>query len=78
LVCNNFNHSHYCPSYKNNALKGASASAVNQQPTKQLLFSSDELNLLGKSLEVCKYFIGKNQNLYENPEEHSKRINYCK
>lgn len=65
MVCKNSNHSPHCPSYKNNALKGASA--VNQP--KQLMFNSSELNLLSKSLEVCRYFITKNQSQYQNPKD---------
>ena len=65
MVCKNSNHSPHCPSYKNNALKGASA--VNQP--KQLMFNSSELNLLSKSLEVCRYFITKNQSQYQNPQD---------
>jgi hypothetical protein len=53
-----------CPYSK---LKGASA-AVNNNPPKQYVFNQSEVNLLGKSLEVCRYFIGKNQAQYQNPE----------
>ena len=71
MVCNNSSiyHDRNCPSYKNNVLKGTSA-----VPPKQLMFTSDELNLLSKSLEVCKYFIGKNQNLYQNPQDIIKEL----
>ena len=57
-----------CPYSK---LKGASATTtVQQQPQpKQLLFTESELNLLSKSLEMCTYFITKNKNLYQNPQD---------
>jgi hypothetical protein len=67
LVCKDSNHSPHCPSYRNNTLKGASA-AVNQQP-KQFLFNSNELNLLSKSLEICRYYIGKNQAQFQQPQD---------
>jgi hypothetical protein len=63
------------------ALKGASAAAAlyqqQQQPTttKQYTFNPDEVNFLGKSLEVCRYFIGKNQNLYQNTQDIMKELN---
>ena len=70
MVCNNSNHhSPHCPNYKNNKLKGASA-----VPPKQLLFTESELNLLDKSLEICRYFITENQNLYQNPEDILKEL----
>ena len=69
MVCiNSIHHDLNCPYHKSkniNALKGASA--VNQP--KQLEFNQSEVNLLSKSLEVCRYFIGKNQNLYQNPQD---------
>jgi hypothetical protein len=73
LVCNNTSiyHDRNCPSHKNNSLKGA---AVNQQPTKQYLFNSDEVNLLGKSLQICRYVITKNQAQYQNPQDILKEI----
>jgi hypothetical protein len=64
LVCNSFNHSPHCPRYRNNALKGASN--VNQP--KQLMFNSSEVNILSKSLEICKYYIGKNQAQFQNQD----------
>ena len=70
MICNSFNHSPYCPSYKNSALKGASATTTKvqqQQPPKQLMFNQSELNLLGKSLEACKFFITKNQQMFQQP-----------
>jgi hypothetical protein len=68
LVCNNSIHSIHCPNFNNTlALKGASA-VVNNQP-KQYVFNQNECDLLAKSLELCRYFIGKNQAQYQNPKD---------
>ena len=65
MVCKNFNHSVNCPSYRNNALKGASA--VNQQQQqKQFVFNQQEVNILDKSLKVCQFYITKHKNQYQN------------
>jgi hypothetical protein len=68
LTCKSFSHSINCKYHNNNALKGASA-VVNQQQPKQLVFNKSELNIVSKTLELCKYFVGKNQNLYQNPQD---------
>ncbi len=64
LVCYHSINDIPCPYSK---LQGVST-AVNQQP-KQLLFNQSELNLLGKFLEVCKFYITKNQAQYQNPQD---------
>jgi hypothetical protein len=68
LVCNNSIHSINCKYHNNNALKGAA-----QQP-KQLVFNKSELNIVSKTLELCRYFIGKNQNQYQNPQDILKEL----
>ena len=73
MICNNSNNHHdiNCKYHNNNnALKGAST-AVNQQQQKQLLvFNQQEVNLLGKSLQICRQFISKNQAQYQqNPKD---------
>jgi hypothetical protein len=80
LVCNSFNHSSHCPSYRNNALKGAAAvvgsinnNNNNYQP-KQYVFNQSEVNLLGKSLEAIKYFITKNQQMFQQPNDILKEL----
>jgi hypothetical protein len=72
LVCNSNYHSPSCPSYKNNSLKGASE--INNQPKQLLKFHESEINLLNKSLELCRYFIGKTQAQYQNPADILKDI----
>ncbi len=69
MICNNPNHDLNCPYHNNNnALKGASAvnNNNNQQPTKQFVFKQQEVSILSKTLELCKYVIGKNQAQYQN------------
>ena len=56
MICNNTFHDKNCPSY-NNALKGASAQ---QQPNKQLMFNSSEVQILSKTLEICKLYVNNN------------------
>ena len=75
MVCNNNTiHSINCPSYRNNALKGASA-VVNQQPTtKQYVFNSEEVGFLGRSLESLRNFVIKNQSQYQNPQDIIKEL----
>jgi hypothetical protein len=70
LVCNNFSihPSINCPSPKNHSLKGAA-----QQP-KQLVFNKSELNIVSKTLEICRYFIGKNQKQYQNSQDMVNEI----
>jgi hypothetical protein len=72
LVCNHNTHDRNCPSYKNNALKGASGT-VNQQP-KQFLFNSSEVNILSKVLEITKYYVSKNPAHFQQPKEILKEI----
>ena len=83
MTCNNsIHHDLNCPdSYNNNALKSASASAtasisaVNQQQQKQLLvFNQQEVNILDKSLKACQFYITKNKNQYQNPQDIIKEL----
>jgi hypothetical protein len=72
MICNNPNHDVNCRYHNNNnnSLKGASAVNNNKLPTKQLLvFNQSELNLVSKTLEVLKYFVGKNQSQFQQPED---------
>jgi hypothetical protein len=62
LVCYHSINDIPCPY---NSLK--SASNVNQQ-SKQLLFSKEEISLLNKSLEICRYVITKNQAQYQTQD----------
>jgi hypothetical protein len=64
LVCNNNNHSIYCPSYKYTSLSLKGASEVNNQP-KQLTFHKREVDRISKVLELGKYYVS-NQN--QNPD----------
>ena len=78
MTCNNSIHDLNCPdSYNNNALKSASASvsatAVNQQP-KQFVFNQSEVNILDKSLKACQFYITKNKNQYQNPQDIIKEL----
>ena len=73
MICNNSNNHHdiNCKYHNNNnALKGAST-AVNQQQQKQLLvFNQQEVNFLGKSLQICRQFVTNNQAQYQqNPKD---------
>ena len=74
MTCNNsIHHDLNCPdSYNNNSLKCASA-VVNQQQ-KQFVFNQQEVNILSKSLEVCKFYITKNKNQYQNPQDILKEL----
>ena len=78
MTCNNSIHDLNCPdSYNNNALKSASASvsatAVNQQP-KQFVFNQQEVNILSKSLEVCQFYITKNQAQFQQSQDIIKKL----
>ena len=74
MTCNNSIHDLNCSdSYNNNVLKGASATTVNQQP-KQLVFNQSEVNILGKSLKACYFYITKNKNQYQNPKDILKEL----
>jgi hypothetical protein len=72
LVCNSSNHSKHCPSYNYNNLKGASVAA---QQTKQLAFNQSEINLLSKSLELCRYFITRNATQFQQSKDILNDIN---
>ena len=68
MTCNNSIHDLNCPdSYNNNSLKGASA-VVNQQQ-KQFVFNQQEVNILSKSLEVCQFYITKNQAQFQQSQD---------
>ena len=58
-----------CPFSK---LKGASTAAVNQP--NQFVFNQSELNLLGKSLDICRYYITKNQQMFQQPQDIIKEL----
>jgi hypothetical protein len=74
LTCKSNIHSVNCPSY--NSLKGASAVANNnQQPNKQLMFHQNEINIIQKVLEISRYYITKNKNQFQNPNDILKEIN---
>ena len=77
MTCNNSIHDLNCPdSYNNNALKSSSASAsvaVNQQP-KQFVFNQQEVNILSKSLEVCQFYITKNQAQFQQSQDIIKEL----
>ena len=73
MVCKNYYHSVNCPSYKNNALKGASSSSINN--TKQLMFHQNEVRIISKVLEICKLYINKNSSQFQNPNDILKEVN---
>lgn len=61
-------------------LKGASASgtAVNnkqQYSDKKLVFNQNELSILSKVLEVCRYYITKNKDQFQSTENILQEIN---
>jgi hypothetical protein len=62
LVCNSLIHDKNCESYKNNALKGASA-----EP-RQLMFHQNEVQILTNVLEICKLCINKNSSLFQSKD----------
>ena len=69
MTCKSFNHDINCKYHNNNALKSAST-AINQQQPKQLIFNQSEVNILGKSLQICRQIITKNQAQYQqNPKD---------
>jgi hypothetical protein len=71
LVCYHSINDIPCP--YTSKLKGASA--VNQQQQKQLLvFNPGEVNFLAKSLEVCRYYITKNQQMFQQPQDIIKEL----
>ncbi len=69
MVCNSLIHDKNCESYKNNALKGASA-----EP-RQLMFHQNEVQILENVLEICKLYITKNSSLFPNPNDILKEVN---
>lgn len=73
MTCNNSIHDLNCPdSYNNNSLKCASA-VVNQQQ-KQFVFNQQEVNILSKSLEVCQFYITKNQAQFQQSQDIIKEL----
>ena len=77
MVCKDYNHSPHCPSYRSNSLKGASAVTVNQQqPNKHLIFNHSEVQILTKTLEICRLYIHKNPSLFRRqPTDIVNEIN---
>jgi hypothetical protein len=80
LVCKSFSHSINCKYHNNNnALKGASlvsARTVNQQPNKHLIFNHSEVQILAKTLEICRLYINKNSSLFQQqPNDIVNEIN---
>ncbi|HJT85290.1 MAG TPA: hypothetical protein VJ697_12490 [Nitrososphaeraceae archaeon] len=59
MICRDFINDKSCPSYRNNALKGASA--INNSP-KKLTFNDKEVQLISKVLELSKYYVKDLQN----------------
>jgi len=76
LICNNNNHSIYCPNYKNSlalALKGASE--VNNQSKQQLKFHKREIDILSKVIEIGRFYITKNKDQFQQPKDLLEDIN---
>lgn len=74
MICNSNYHSKSCPSYRYNALKGASAMINNnqskqQQGPKKHMFQQLEVDRISKVLEIGKFYINKNKDLFQQPKD---------
>ena len=79
MVCNNssIHHDRNCPDYNNNNnnLKGASSSAAAfQQKATKIAFPPTELLLISKSLEIAKFYITRNSEQFQQPQEILSKV----
>ena len=59
-----------------NALKGAllQQQIIINNNLNNYVFNQSELNIISKTLEVCKYFITKNQQMFQQPQDIIKEL----
>ena len=79
MICNNPNHDLNCKYHNNtskqyNALKGASA-VVNNNQQSSLVFNQSEVNLISKTIELIKYYITQNQQMFQQPQDIIEELN---
>ncbi|HJT85001.1 MAG TPA: hypothetical protein VJ697_11000 [Nitrososphaeraceae archaeon] len=58
MICNSKVHDKSCPSYRNNALKGAS-SIQQQYADKKLVFNQKEVDILSKVMRMSQIILQK-------------------
>ena len=79
MICNSNFHDKNCPSYRNNALKSASAITNNNNnnnysptTTKKLFFNDKEVQLISKVIELSRYYVKDLQN-----QDIMLKLNQC-